>query len=134
MNIHVVISPERKKTRSDAPGYLFVVSIGSSVTLHLDALLADSQSANDFSISLDVIPSQVIEQSAAFSNNLQQSAPGSMILLVAFEMLGQVSDPFAQNCNLNFRGSRVGWMDPVIGYDRAFSFLRQTHHLNPVSP
>ena len=52
-----------------------------------------------------------------------------MILLVGFEMLGQVSNSFAQNRNLNFRGSRIGWMDPVIGDDRALCFLRQTHHL-----
>ena len=50
-----------------------------------------------------------------------------MIFLVGFEMLGQVSDPFAQNRNLNFRGSRIGGMDPVLGDDRALCILRQTH-------
>jgi hypothetical protein len=91
------------------------------------ALLADSQSANDFSISIDVIPSQVVEQSAPLSDDLHQTAPGSMIFLVGFEMLGQVSDSFTQNCNLNFRGTRIGRMDPVLSDNGAFCILGQTH-------
>jgi hypothetical protein len=69
------LSPERKKPEAMAPGYLFVVSIGSSVTLHFDALLADSQSANYFAISLDAIPSQVVEQSAPLAYNFHEAAP-----------------------------------------------------------
>jgi hypothetical protein len=33
-----------------------------------------------------------------------------MILGMGLEMFRQVFDPFAQQGNLDFRGSRVGWM------------------------
>ena len=94
-----------------APG--FSSSCQSDRALHctVDALFADSQFGNHFAISLDVVPSQVIEQAAALADNLQQAAPGRMIFLVCLEMLGQVRDSFAQNCNLNFRGPRIGGMD-----------------------
>jgi len=90
-------------------------------------LLADSQSANDFSISFDVIPSQVVEQSASLAYDFHEAAPGSMVFLVGFEMLGQVSDSFTQNCDLNFRGPRIGRMDPVLSDNGAFCILGQTH-------
>jgi hypothetical protein len=45
-----------------------------------------------------------------------------MILLVDFEMFGQVADPFAQERDLNFRRTRVGLVDPVLLYN-GFLFL-----------
>jgi len=47
------------------------------------------------------------------ANQLQQTTPGTLIVFVDFQMLGQLIDPSGQKRNLHFRRSRVGWMDTI---------------------
>ena len=46
-----------------------------------------------------------------------------MIFFVRLEVLGQVGDAFAQYCDLDFRGSRVGRMDTILRDDGSLRFL-----------
>ena len=50
---------------------------------------------------------QVIQQTAAFADQLQQATPGCVILLVGLEMLGQFANPLTQNRNLDLRRTGV---------------------------
>ena len=71
--------------------------------------------------------SQIIEQAAPFPDNLQQSAARAMIFAVCLEVLGEICNPFAKQGNLNFRGSRIGGVNAILGDYSSFVFLIQTH-------
>src|SRR5256712_13878819 len=53
-------------------------------------------------VALDVRALQVVQQAAALSNQLQQSAPRIVVVGVRFQMFGEVIDPFAEDCDLDF--------------------------------
>jgi hypothetical protein len=55
-------------------------------------LPAQSQPAHYLVVSLDVNPLQVIEQTAALRDHLQQTSARMIILLVYLEMLGEFVD------------------------------------------
>ena len=59
-------------------------------------LFSDSKLGNHFAIALDVMCSQIIEQAPSFADDFQQSAAGSMILLMCLEVLGEIRDAFAE--------------------------------------
>ncbi len=92
-------------------------------------LFSDSKLGNHFAIALDVVCPQVIEQPPSFTDNFQQSAARPMVLLVRFEVLGEIRDALAKQSDLNFRGSRISSMDSILGNDVTFIFLCQTHSL-----
>ena len=46
---------------------------------------------------------QVVQQAAAFADQLQEATPRSVILLVGFEVFGQFANPLTQNRDLDFR-------------------------------
>src|SRR5207249_6794354 len=82
-----------------------------------------------FAIAIDVVSPEVIEQTPALTDNLQQPAPGPMVFFMRFEVLGQVVNTFAKQSDLNFRGPGIGIMDSILIDDRSFVFLRETHYL-----
>src|SRR4029079_12010932 len=92
----------------------------SSVTCTADALFANSQLTNHFSITIHIVCSEVIEQPAPFSYNLEKASAGRVIFLVRFKMLGQISNAFAQYRDLDFRGTRIRRVNRVLRDDGAF--------------
>jgi hypothetical protein len=78
--------------------------------LCLDDLLADSEFADDLAVAVGINFLEVIQQTAALADQHQKPTARAMILLVRFEMLGQLSDALSQNGNLYFRTSGVGVM------------------------
>jgi hypothetical protein len=89
-------------------------------------LLADSEFADHVAIAVRVVRFQVIQQAAALAYQHQQSTPGCMILLVGFEMLGKVVDPFAKNRDLDLRRSGVRFMGPEA-FDQVCLFFNRQH-------
>jgi len=83
----------------------------SSLSCHVAAipplLLSDSKLCNHLPIAIDVIHSEVIEQTPALPDDLQQPAPGPMIFFVRFEVLSQIVNAFAKQSDLNFRGPGI---------------------------
>jgi hypothetical protein len=75
-------------------------------------LLADTEFADHVAIAIRIVRLQVIQQTAALADQLQKTSPGSVILLVGFEMLGQFANPLTQNGNLDFRRAGVRFMSP----------------------
>jgi len=53
------------------------------------------------SVSLDVGSLQVVEQAAPLADQLEQPAPRIVVVGVRFQMVGEVIDPFAEECNLD---------------------------------
>ena len=94
MNVHVyLVSPKisvpmKKRPRSDGPGS----SSSFDIFFERTALFSDSKLGNHFAIAVRIVHSQIIEQTPTLTDNLQQATAGSMVLLVRFEMLGEIRD------------------------------------------
>ena len=66
-------------------------------------LLSDTQSGDDSFVPFYVLGSQIIQEPSALTHKLQKTSTRMMVLLVNFEMFGQVSDPLAEERYLNLR-------------------------------
>jgi hypothetical protein len=53
------------------------------------------------SVPLDVRPLQIVQQAAPLADQLQQSAPRVVVVGVRFQMVGEVIDAFAEDCDLD---------------------------------
>ena len=67
------------------------------------SLTTQTKSVNDFVVTLDVCLLQVVEQTPALRDHLQQSAPRMIILLMSFEMLGEFVDALTEQRDLHRR-------------------------------
>ena len=52
-------------------------------------------------VALDVCTLQIIEQTATLRDHLEQAAPRVIVLLMDFEMFGELVDPLAEQSYLN---------------------------------
>src|SRR5689334_15435997 len=59
-----------------------------------DALLADTEALDHLSVTVDVLALQIVQQSPALADKLEQSAARMMVLRVRLEMLVQIIDAF----------------------------------------
>ena len=64
-------------------------------------LTTQTQSSDDFVVLLDVRLLQVIEQTSAMRDHLQQAAPRMIVLLVCLEMLGEFVNALTQERDLH---------------------------------
>ena len=81
------------------PGMSSVVMPGSEAP----AYLRIPRRLDQLAVAIGVLALQVIQESAALADELQQPAAGMMVLGVRLEMVGQVVDALAEECDLNFR-------------------------------
>jgi hypothetical protein len=58
---------------------------------------------DDGSVALDIGPLQVVQQPAALADQLEQSTARIVVVGVRLEVVGEVIDPFAEDCDLDFR-------------------------------
>ena len=85
--------------------------------------LSDSKPLDDAAIARDVLPLEVIEKATTKSNHLQQATSRMVVLRVRLEVLGQVTDSFAQDRYLNLWGSGIGIMQPIRPDEVGFLIL-----------
>src|SRR5262245_1010856 len=64
-------------------------------------LLAQSEPLDQSRVTLGALVLQVFEQPPAARDELQETAPGVMVLGVGLEMLGQIGDPVGQKGDLD---------------------------------
>src|ERR1700694_3403136 len=93
----------------------------------LGVLPAQTEPGNQFSVMLDIIIPDVIEEPATATDQLHEPAPGVMIPLVHPEVLGEVRDALRKDGDLDLGGPGVGVMLP-IGDNRG-GFVRHTASL-----
>jgi hypothetical protein len=96
-------------------------------------LLADTQFLDQGPVSLDILFLQIVEQSTSLADQLQQAAAGVVIFAVSLEMVSQMIDSFAQDCNLDLRGAGVRSMRPVRADNLRFNRFCQGHCPNLLS-
>src|SRR5215469_524860 len=88
-------------------------------------LLADSEFADHVAVAVRIVRLQVIQQAAALAHQHQQTAPGSMVLDVGLEMLGQFANPLTQDRNLDFGGTGIRIVRPEALYQVSLLCSRQ---------
>ncbi|SCM72708.1 hypothetical protein KL86DES1_20791 [uncultured Desulfovibrio sp.] len=94
-------------------------------------LLAQAKLLNQRAVALNVGLLQVVQNIAATANKLQQARAGVKVLLVLFEVTGEVFNTGSKQGNLHFRGAGVAFMFGVGVNDR---FLLSYIHYHSSSP
>ncbi len=70
-------------------------------------LLTDSKFLDDVFISISIVRLQIVQQATPLADHHEQTSPGGVVLFMRLEVLGQITDPLTQNCNLDFRASGI---------------------------
>src|SRR5690606_12853637 len=78
-------------------------------------LLADAEAADERPVPLRALAPEVVEQAAALTDELEQTAAGVVVLLVGLEVLGELADAGAQQGDLDLGGPGIRLMGPVLG-------------------
>ena len=87
------------------------------------ALLSQAELANDRAVTLDIVLLQVVQQTSSVTDHLLKTAAAVEVLLVDFQVLGQVSDAVGQNSNLYFGRTCVALVSSVLLDDAVLEFL-----------
>jgi hypothetical protein len=90
-------------------------------------LLPDSQLLNQTPIAIHALLLQIIQEAAALADELQQSTPGMVILLVGFEMLREIPDALAQQSDLDLGRTGIPLMGVEFTDDLLFLLGVQCH-------
>src|ERR687898_2304886 len=94
-------------------------------------LLADAQAADQIGVTLGILALQVIQQTAALANQFEEAAARVMIFRVRLEVLGEISDAFAEDGDLNFRRAGVGIVCAVRTDELGLSVFIECHECLP---
>src|SRR5215212_1733903 len=76
-----------------------------------------AETIDDRAVALDFGLLQVVEKPTALAHEQQQATKAVMVVLVLLEVLGEMSDPVAQQRHLDFRGTGVALGRGVLGDD-----------------
>ena len=102
VHCHEVTPPSRANAHCRYAGH-----IDHTIHGRVARLLADAELADDVAISVRVAPLEIVQEAATFADKHQQASPRAMVLLVRFEMLGELGDALTQDRNLDFRAAGV---------------------------
>src|SRR5438876_9887448 len=89
------------------------VANGSPERSHL-SLAAQSEVGDQLQVTIVLGAGQVIEQSAAIADHLEQAAARVVVMLVRAQVLGQRIDTPGQQCDLDVGGASVAIVEPVL--------------------
>jgi hypothetical protein len=81
-------------------------------------LLAEAESLNDRFVALGVVFFEIVEQATPLADQHKKTAARAMVFQVRFEVLRQLTNPFAQQSDLDFWTARIGGMRSVLINDR----------------
>jgi hypothetical protein len=70
-------------------------------------LFAQSKLLNQSAIPVNVLLLEIIQETPPLSHQFDQAPAGVVIFGVDLEVIGQVTDPLAQNGHLHFRGAGI---------------------------
>jgi hypothetical protein len=85
-------------------------------------LFAQPELLNQSAIPVDVLFLEVIQETSPLSHQFDQAPAGVMVFGVNLEMVGQVTDPLAQNGHLNLSGAGIRVMQAKPVDDVTFLF------------
>ena len=103
------------------------------LTQEIKALLSEAQLINHHPITIDLVLFEVVQKPSPLSHQFEQASPGVMIPFVGLEMFGQISDPLAEQGDLNLWRSRVLLVAFKLLDDVFLFLLNQCHEMPPSS-
>ena len=71
------------------------------VTQGIETLLSEAQLINYHSITIDLVVFEVVQKPPPLPHQFEQASPGVMIPFVSLKMFGEISDPLAEQGDLN---------------------------------
>ena len=77
------------------------------MTSRLDCLATQAELGNQRLITFFIDTVQIIEKTTTLGNKFQKTTAGMVILLVGFEMLGQIGNTFRQNSKACLRSAVI---------------------------
>ena len=86
-------------------------------------LAANGKTLNDGVVTRQVPGLQVVQEVATLAHQLEQPAPGTEVLRLLLQMLGEISDPGRKQCDLHLGGTGVAFVLPKFFRDFVFLFL-----------
>ncbi len=89
-------------------------------------LPTDAKLLDDGLVTIDITGLDIVEQPPALADDLQQTPATVMVLLVDFEVLGQVRDPLGQDGNLNLGRTGIAVMT-LVAADNLLLFFSYEH-------
>lgn len=92
-------------------------------------LLANPQSTDDIEIPLWIPPAEIVQQPTSPADHRQQASSSCEIPTVFSHVIRQVVDSGGQDCDLNFRRSRIVIAQLVFLNQLLFTFFRDRHVL-----
>src|SRR4029453_5736658 len=92
-----------------------------------DPLLANAQRLTDRPVAVDVLALEVIEQTAALTDEHQQPTPRMMVLGVHLEVLREGGDTLGKERDLDLGGPGVARHAGELLYDLCLLNCGQTH-------
>ncbi len=101
----------------------FEVSRQIRSVVHLLRLLAKSQASHYLVVTLNVCSLQIIQQTPALRDHLEQAAPRVVIFFVDFEVFGKLVDSLAEQSYLNLWRARIRIVAAKIVKNLYFRFL-----------
>ncbi len=84
--------------------------VGNKKTPYEESFCLDLELGHQFVVGLVVGAFQVAHQAAAFANLFDETTAGREVLLVGLQVVGQLFDLFAQDGDLDLRGTGIGGM------------------------
>src|SRR5579863_8182698 len=73
-------------------------------------LLAEAQPLHHVFVAVGIVSLEVVQQASPLADQHEKTAARAMIFLVCFEVLRQLTDPLAQQRDLNFWTARIRGM------------------------
>ncbi len=73
-------------------------------------------------VTFGIVYLEVVEQAATLADQHEKTAARAMVLLVRFEVIRQLANPFAKQRDLDFGAARIGRMRAVL-VDEGFLLL-----------
>jgi len=93
-------------------------------------LVPESKISDDLAVTFEIRTPQIVEETAPFTNHLEQPATAVVILRVGAEVVCQIVDSCSEKCDLNFARAAIVFMRAVLLYGRCFLEC----HLYLISP
>ena len=103
-------------------GIPFIAVFARSGIFRVKYLLADAEFRDDRLIALGIVFLEVVEQATALTDQHEKAAARAVVFLVRLEVLRQLANPFAEQCDLDFRAAGIAGMRPVL-VDEGFLVL-----------
>jgi hypothetical protein len=85
-------------------------------------LLAEVEIADERAVTLDVAVLEVVEKTAALTDELQETTAAMVVLLVGLKVFREVGDALGEQSDLDLGGTGVGLATAVSGDNNGLGF------------